>query len=422
MAGFIASTRPTRARLGRAEAIAHIMARSFPEDALDLTGLELEWLVVPGAGGHPLDLDRTAPEDFPLPGASAVSIEPGGQIELSSLPRPDLASLCRDVALDTSALGDRVARSGAQLLGMGLSPGEAGPRRLRTPRYDAMAEFFAADGPAGSMMMTSTASLQVNVGLGSPAARQDRWRRANVLGPVLAAAFANSPLAAGGPTGLASTRLAVWSAIDTSRTAAAWRPGRLIESWAPYVLDARVMLIRGDDHNFAALGHVALPFGRWLTDGHELGYPTLDDLDYHLTTLFPPVRPKGWLELRFLDALPAPWWPAAAAVTAALVGHEEAGCRAELAASCFHASWRLAFTHGLRHPGLQRAAEECFAAASAVMTDIGAGTVVTDALDGYVDRFVARGRTPADERLDAFERTGSPLLAEDAHQLVGAAQ
>ena len=59
-----------------------------------------------------------------------------------------------------------------------------------------------------------------------------------------------------------------------------------------------------------------LTFTRWILDGHALGYPTIDDLDYHLTTLFPPVRPRGWLEIRYLDALPAPWWRVAATIVA----------------------------------------------------------------------------------------------------------
>lgn len=129
-----------------------------------------------------------------------------------------------------------------------------------------MDAFFAADGPAGSIMMTATASVQVNVGLGKEPEVERRWRRANLLGPVLAAAFANSPLRDGAPTGWASTRLQVWSAIDPSRTASAWAPGRGCASWADYVLDARVMLIRRSATDFAPLV-TPLSFRRWLGAG-----------------------------------------------------------------------------------------------------------------------------------------------------------
>ena len=403
--------------------MAHISARSFPDAARDLTGLELEWLVVSGNGEESGDLvDGGALDDLILPGASTRSVEPGGQLELSSQPCAHLATLCTGLSEDVGALGAMVAERRSRLLGMGLLPGQPAPRRLRTPRYDAMAEFFAADGPAGSTMMTSSAALQVNIGLGSGAQRRERWRRAHVLGPVLAAAFANSPLAGGSPTGWMSSRLAVWSAIDRGRTAPVWRPGTGPEAWPAYVLGARVMLIRRGAADFAALGDVNLSFGEWLAQGHELGYPTIEDLDYHLGTLFPPVRPKGWLELRYLDALPTPWWQVAAAVTIALVRHSEAGDRAERVTAPFAQAWRLASLHGLGHPGLQRGAQACFDAASAVMGEIGAGAQITEAVAEYGERFVSRSRTPANDRLDAFNRTGLPFLAEDAHLLVGSAR
>ncbi|MGI9032159.1 MAG: glutamate-cysteine ligase family protein, partial [Acidimicrobiales bacterium] len=238
--------------------------------------------------------------------------------------------------------------------------------------------------------------------------------RANILGPVLAAVFANSPLRDGAPTGWASTRLQVWSAIDPSRTASAWAPGRGCASWADYVLDARVMLICRSGTDFAPRVK-PLSFRRWLTQGHELGYPTAEDLDYHLTTLFPPVRPKGWLELRFLDALPPQWWPLATAVAAGLVRDPEAGARAERAADPFAGQWPRAARFGLADPGLASAAQECFAAAAGTLTDGDSG--LGGAVVEYAQRFVARGRTPADERLDAWRSTGSALLAEDAERV-----
>lgn len=410
-----------RPQFAISEAVEHVRARCFPDDARDLTGLELEWLVLSGAGqlgDWAAHVDGGRLGEVSLPGGSALTVEPGGQLELSSRPQTSLAALCTAVGEDVRTLGDNVSEAGGFLLGMGLLPEGMTGRQTSTPRYDAMADFFTPDGQAGSIMMTSTASVQVNVGLGTGAGREARWRRANVLGPVLAASFANSPLAAGTPTGWASTRLAVWSAIDRSRTASAWRPGQGTESWPAYVLDARVMLIRRTEADFVAM-RANLPFGRWVTDGHELGYPTLDDLDYHLTTLFPPVRPKGWLELRFLDAVPTPWWKVAAAVAACLLRSPEAGARAESAAAPFALSWPLASGPALAHPGMRSAAQEAFAAASEAMVDLGVGPELTDAVAEYVDRFVARGRTPADDRLEAFARTGSAVLPADEHQLVG---
>src|SRR5205823_808562 len=87
-----------------------------------------------------------------------------------------------------------------------------------------------------------------------------------------------------------------------------------------------------DDGRFEGLT-ATLPFGTWVDRGHAVGFPTADDLDYHLTTLFPPVRLRGWIEVRYLDALPDPWWRAAAAIVGTLLVDEEAGERAAAAVS-----------------------------------------------------------------------------------------
>ena len=222
-----------RPGLGVSEAMAHVRARSFPEDSSDLTGLELEWLMQGGVGEQatPAQYEGSQLGEVVLLGGSALSVEPGGQLELSSQPHSGLAPLCSAVSADVHALSDGVADAGGFMFGIGLLPDGPASQRLSTPRYDAMAEFFAADGTAGSTMMTSTASLQVNIGAGTGRDRETRWRRANMLGPVLAASFANSPLAAGIPTGCASNRLGVWSAIDPSRTASGWHFGQGCESW-----------------------------------------------------------------------------------------------------------------------------------------------------------------------------------------------
>ena len=90
----------SRPRFGISEAVDHVRARSFPDDARDLTGLELEWLVLSGAG-QPDDraahTDGGRPGEVALPGGSALTIEPGGQLELSSQPQSCLASLCAAV-------------------------------------------------------------------------------------------------------------------------------------------------------------------------------------------------------------------------------------------------------------------------------------------------------------------------------------
>jgi len=258
-------------------------------------------------------------------------------------------------------------------------------------------------------MMCATASLQVNLDFDSRSASPDtRWGLAHVLGPTLAACFANSPLVSSVPTGWKSYRLANWWRLDPSRTRSAAGRGPGPEGWASYVMDAQVMLIRTGDGCVPV--RTPLSFGQWVSEGHPLGFPTLDDLDYHLTTLFPPVRPRGWLELRFLDSLPHPWWRVAVAVTTALIYDTEAGEAAAQAAWDTAELWEEASRAALAHPGLGVAGPTCFRLALEALGRLGAGRTTVDAVGEYLERYVDRGRCPADDILDHWRKTGERFL------------
>jgi len=254
--------------------------------------------------------------------------------------------------------------------------------------------------------MRSTAAMQVNLDLGPPDEIDARWRRTHAVGPVLAAAFANSPFADGRPTGWHSTRLAVWRAIDPTRTTPAVNGVDCRRAWARYALDADVMLVRRSETEHIALPH-GFTFAQWIERGHELGWPTVDDLEYHLGTLFPPVRPRGWFELRMVDAVPNPWWRVAAAVTATLANDPDAAARATVATAETAGLWEDAARCGLSHPALAAAARDCFAAASDALARSDATAETVDAVDAFIDRYVARGRTPADDLLDRWQRDGT---------------
>jgi glutamate--cysteine ligase len=116
------------------------------------------------------------------------------------------------------------------------------------------------------------------------------------------------------------------------------------------------------------------------------------------------VRLRGWLELRFLDALPAPWWHVAVAVTTALLDDEEAAGLAEHACAPAADLWHQAARNGLEHPVLSLAAKECFAAAQEALARRNAPRATQDATAAFYDRYVARHRSPADDHLDAWAR------------------
>jgi glutamate--cysteine ligase len=286
-------------------------------------------------------------------------------------------------------------------VGAGIDTRGERARVLHEPRYSAMEEYFDTAWPAGRTMMRNTASVQVNVDLGTPDRVDARWHLAHDLGPVLTAAFANSPFdARGRPSGFRSTRASVWRAIDPCRTTAARREttSGARDDWTRYVLDARVMMVRVDDDQCVAR-RTPQSFEQWMQHGHELGWPTLDDLAYHTTTLFPPVRPRGWLELRMIDALPERWWPVAVAVVLALLDDDDAAACAASASAPVRNRWDAASRDALHDAALADAARWCFDAALHALGRVGADDATVDAAHEYADRFVDRGRCPADDLL-----------------------
>jgi glutamate--cysteine ligase len=379
----------------------HVASHVFAPGATGRVGIEIEWVTAPAAGAPNPGAMRSALPD-PFPGGSRLTFEPGGQLELSGPAHPGLREALAAMAADTAAARAALAPLGVALVGTGLDPGGARDRVLDAPRYRAMEEYFDTRWPAGRTMMRNTASVQVNLDLGEGEEVANRWRRAHDLGPLLVAAFANSPFDADGRvTGWCSTRFAVWEGIDPSRTGAAYLEGEdPCVSFTRYALEAGVMMIWPDPGTDARVPEPGLSFGEWVDRGHPLGHPTVDDLDYHLTTLFPPVRPRGWLELRMIDALPEEWWPVAVAVTTALLDHPDAAEAAEAALAPVGDRSAEGARHGLADPGIRTAADACFAAAAEGLTDLGVGTDVATALDEFRARYVTRGRSPAHDRLD----------------------
>jgi glutamate--cysteine ligase len=392
---------PTRS-LTLADIHDHVRRHCFtPAGPAGRVGVEIELLTM--QAGNPAR--RPAPADLysvidllDVPGGGALTVEPGGQVELSSRPHAGGAATIEATAAGLTSVQGALAGAGIRTAALGLDPSRPSRRIVSNPRYDAMEAYFEGDGGAGLSMMCATASIQVNVDLGPPADVTQRWRAAHALGPVLVAAFANSPLAMGSPTGARSSRQQVWATLDRSRSAPAISVLPPADAWARYAVAARVMLIRAGAADYRAVRE-DLSFGAWMAEGHELGYPTVDDFAYHLTTLFPPVRPKGWLELRVIDALPSPWWQVALAVTTALLDDPQARDTAERACRPVAACWAEAAAHGLTHPGLASAARTCFAAALDALPRLGVDPAAAAA---FVDRYVARGRSPADDVLDAW--------------------
>jgi glutamate--cysteine ligase len=382
---------------------------SLPDDvARHSVGIELEWLTHYRGADERVDVDQAAAliaDVGPLPGGSRLTIEPGGQFELSSARFDRLPDALAALGADLFRLDQACAERRIGLIALGADPLREPERVVDDPRYRAMETFFDADGRAGRTMMCNTASIQLNVGLGPAADTASRWSLANALCPTLIATFANSPLANGGPSGWQSVRQRAWWMLDPSRAAPIGVETAPADTWLDYALDARVMFIRceGDCHPITA----RLPFRRWLAEGHELGWPTLDDFAYHLTTLFPPVRPRGWFELRILDALPTPFWQVAVLLVHTLLTDAETAREARRAVAGTEDLWIDAAQLGLGHPALERSARALFTLATEALEATSADDPTFPAFAAYHDRWVRRARTPGDDRLDDWRRTGA---------------
>lgn len=355
----------------------HVRGVCFKKGPPGLVGIETEWLVVDeGRPGEPVPLGRLREPltRRALPGGSKVTFEPGGQLELSSVALPGAEAVCEALAADLAEVRRRVP--GIELVGAGVDPVRPSRMQLDELRYRCMGRYFG-----DLTMMCSTASVQVCLDIGTREQAARRWRLAHLLGPVLIAAFANSPVHCGRRTGWKSTRQAVWARLDPTRTTAPVGDDPE-EAWAEYALDAKVMLIRGESW----IVDPGLTFREWMRTGE----PTFDDFVYHLSTLFPPVRPQGWLELRMIDALPEPYWRVPVAVAAALL--DRVPDAADAAAAPVGDHWARAARDGLRDPALAKAALACFEAACSVLT--GELKILTEQ---YAERYVARGLCPADD-------------------------
>ena len=408
---------PTRSPTVRSErdVLGFVTRTHFTTGPPGRVGVESEWFVVDDANPRAaVALPRVRSlidAGGPLPAGSTVTFEPGGQVELSTAPAAGSAQAIDMLARDVWAVAARLRAAGLGLVAAGTDPLRPPRRVLDEPRYAAMETFFDGDGPAGRAMMSTTAAVQICLDAGATTADvAQRWRLANDLTPVLVAAFANSPLHRGAPTGLRSTRMAFWQRLDPSRT----RPPQgedPVEAYARYALDARVMLCRRDGGAWQV--DPGVTFREWVA-GALPSRPTEDDLAYHLTTLFPPVRPRAWLELRAVDALPLPWWPVAVAAGAALL--DDPVCRDAAAAAVVPVTGRLeqAIRLGASDPPLRRAAGTCLeAAADALRRDPGT-TGLAGGVEAYLERFTARGRCPADDVLDAYRRGAPPWRAATA--------
>lgn len=249
-----------------------------------------------------------------------VSLEPGGQLELSGAPLQSIHETCDEVNAHLRDVKDIADKIGVKFIGLGAAPIWTHEEMPVMPkgRYKLMTDYMDRVGTMGKSMMYRTCTVQVNLDFGSEADMVQKLRVALALQPVATALFANSPFFDGKVNGHKSWRSRVWRDLDADRTGMlpfVFEDGFGFERWAEYALDVPMYFVYRDGKYIDALGQSFRDFLKGELPALPGETPSLSDWADHLTTAFPEARIKKFMEMRGADggpwrrlcALPAFW-------------------------------------------------------------------------------------------------------------------
>jgi glutamate--cysteine ligase len=253
-------------------------------------------------------------------GAASISLEPGGQFELSGAPLRSLHQTCAEVNTHQTQVREVAAEIGAGVLGLGFAPTWRLEDVDQMPkgRYAIMRRYMPKVGGYGLEMMFRTCTVQVNLDFADEADMVKKFRVALALQPVATALFANSPFREGQPNGFLSYRSQIWTDVDNQRAGMlpfVFENGFGYERYVDYALDVPMYFVYRDGRYIDVAGKSFRDFlARRVPELKDIG-PSLSDWADHLTTIFPEARLKHFLEMRGADCgtwrricgLPALW-------------------------------------------------------------------------------------------------------------------
>ena len=303
---------------------------------------------------------------------SSVTVEPGGQLELSGQLCADLFCNCSDFSRHIVHAVTACEQLGLVLLGLGTQPFSSLEQIEWAPkaRYDIMGPYMLRTGDMGQRMMKQSAGLQVNLDFSDEADCMRKLRLAQFLAPLLYGLFANSPLLDGKPSGFLSTRGEIWSRTDPDRTGLLPfldKPDAGFIDYVEYALDVPMYFIVREGQ-YLDLTHKRFRFRDFLEKGHTGQRATMADWDLHLSTLFPEVRLRPQIEVRCADSLPPHLVLTVAALLKGIMYDQESfqaawdECRMdsldEIRDSCRKA-WRLGLRTPWKDGTLQELARTC---------------------------------------------------------------
>ncbi|MFW7381357.1 MAG: glutamate-cysteine ligase family protein [Oligoflexus sp.] len=354
-----------------------------------------------------------------------ITFEPGGQLEISSKPYPCLVDAIRRVHQVTSFLREYLRGHQIALMQIGANPWFDTERlelQMTKPRYRAMNEFFNSVGPYGRQMMRLTCTIQVNLDFGEDdPTLAKRYLVANLLAPVATAIFAYSAFSSGQPNGFKSYRSRIWQGLDDTRTGFP-NLGRIVKDlnkdacvdvYMDRLMACRVVFIEALNFKTDTNG---LTFGEWLENGFDGVYPTEKDFLTHMSLFFPEVRARGFMELRSVDVQSPVWQVVPACFFTALLYDEENLDRLLKILPHDNQSidrlWRQS-SYGLADDELRNISLQVMDLAQTGFNRLPScyqGDHAGQVFTAFTERFTKKGRSPADDLLDAHRESGNDRL------------
>lgn len=350
-----------------------------------------------------------------------VSLEPGGQLELSGAPLETIHETCDEVNVHLKEVHQVADKIGARFIGLGAAPVWTHEQMPVMPkgRYGLMTEYMGKVGTLGTQMMYRTCTVQVNLDFGSEADMVQKLRVALALQPVATALFANSPFLEGKLNGHKSWRSRIWRDLDADRTGMlpfVFENGFGFERWVEYALDVPMYFVYRDGKYINALGQSFRDFLQGKLPALPGETPTLSDWADHLTTVFPEARIKQFIEMRGADGGP---WRRLCALPAFWVGltYDQGaldaawdlvkGWDAEMREALRVAAAQDGLQARVGAVNMQELAGEVVAIAEAGLrarAKPGAGGMIPDETHflNALQESIASGQTPADELLEKY--------------------
>jgi glutamate--cysteine ligase len=356
--------------------------------------------------GHPIALQR---------GGDRITVEPGGQVELSGAALPTAAECAAVVRAHVAEVREAGAALGLRFLGVGARPFGTIDQVSWLPkrRYEIMRAYFPEQGKRSRLahhMMKQTATVQANFDYVDEADAVAKIRTAFGVTSIVTALFAASPLSEGRPNGFKSVRAAIWLETDEDRAGLlpfVYAPGFCFRDYVEWALDVPMFfVVRGGAYR-AARG---LTFRRFLAEGFEGETATMADWEVHLSTLFPEVRLKRYIELRGADAGPLSVATGVAALWRGLLDDAEccaaawalvAGATMDEREALRRAVPREALAARLGRRSARDLAVEVLRIARAGLARLSGGAADA-ALLAPLEAYAAAGRSPADDLLADF--------------------